>query len=485
MFNNFTLHDLIKMRFLRYYSGEKVAPILTIFIGGNHEASNYLQELAYGGWVAPNIYYLGYAGVIVVNGVRIGGISGIFRDRNFEKGHFEFPPYNYGSMRSVYGIRSLEVFRLSQLTTPIDIMLSHDWPDQIWEYGNKEQLLRFKPYFREDMENGKMGSGPCMDLLTTLKPKNWYAAHLHCRFDAKVQHDNNESTRFVALDKCLPNRKFLDFLTIGDDGGESSESTDVKKQPDIEYDLEWLTVLYLTNNLLNVSESNTKLPLQPGPDDPQDNVQRFEFTPTQDEKDAVLKKFNGDLTIPKNFTQTVQAYDPNRDGKNFKFLNERVVIELNPQTTEFCARLGIDDPLFIAAKFSKIDLNTSAVNLSKNGNAASSSEVNVEVPLIIRAPLASFLPQPKFNDEEINLDELDADEDAPKAVDILEAKSEPELEPISLQDEPQDLSMKSEAATQSTIANQSEIAVDKTIASPPKKKFKRRNQNMYAGSEED
>jgi len=43
----------------RYYSGEKKAPVLTIFIGGNHEASNYLQELPYGGWVAPNIYYIG------------------------------------------------------------------------------------------------------------------------------------------------------------------------------------------------------------------------------------------------------------------------------------------------------------------------------------------------------------------------------------------------------------------------------------------
>lgn len=43
----------------RYYSGEKKAPVLTIFIGGNHEASNHLQELPYGGWVAPSIYYLG------------------------------------------------------------------------------------------------------------------------------------------------------------------------------------------------------------------------------------------------------------------------------------------------------------------------------------------------------------------------------------------------------------------------------------------
>ena len=47
------------MFYLRYYSGEKVAPVLTIFIGGNHEASNYLQELPYGGWVAPKIYYMG------------------------------------------------------------------------------------------------------------------------------------------------------------------------------------------------------------------------------------------------------------------------------------------------------------------------------------------------------------------------------------------------------------------------------------------
>lgn len=58
----------------RYYSGEKKAPILTLFIGGNHEASNYLQELPYGGWVAPNIYYLGRAGVVQFGDLRIGGV---------------------------------------------------------------------------------------------------------------------------------------------------------------------------------------------------------------------------------------------------------------------------------------------------------------------------------------------------------------------------------------------------------------------------
>ncbi len=53
-------------------------------VGGNHEAANYLWELYYGGWAAPNIYFLGYAGVINFGGVRIGGLSGIFKDNHYQ-----------------------------------------------------------------------------------------------------------------------------------------------------------------------------------------------------------------------------------------------------------------------------------------------------------------------------------------------------------------------------------------------------------------
>ena len=54
-------------------------------MGGNHEAANHLWELHYGGWVAPNIYYLGAAGVVNFGGVRIAGLSGIFNGRHFRE----------------------------------------------------------------------------------------------------------------------------------------------------------------------------------------------------------------------------------------------------------------------------------------------------------------------------------------------------------------------------------------------------------------
>ena len=75
-------------QFWKYYKGQKRAPVLTIVIGGNHEATNHMQELPYGGWLAENIYYLGYAGVVNFGGIRIGGVSGVFKGYDYNKGRF-------------------------------------------------------------------------------------------------------------------------------------------------------------------------------------------------------------------------------------------------------------------------------------------------------------------------------------------------------------------------------------------------------------
>nr|XP_012233095.1 PREDICTED: lariat debranching enzyme [Linepithema humile] len=350
--------------FYKYYSGEKKAPVLTIFIGGNHEASNYLQELAYGGWVAPNIYYLGYAGVVQVAGIRIAGLSGIYKSQHWTQGHHEKPPYTDSTIRSVYHIRNLEVFRLKQLSGKIDIFFSHDWPTGVTKYGDENALLRLKPYFKDDIKNNVLGSPPCMELLEHLHPSYWFSAHLHCKFAALVpEKGGTRVTKFLALDKCLPKRKFLQVLEI-----RSQENGPIH----LSYDLEWLTILYLTNHLLSVKNNFHFMPGQFG-------AERWLYTPSAKEKQTVHEKFDSDLQIPLNFTQTVKSYDP----YDMKTQVEQPQLMINDQTTKFCEMLGIDDPcallqIIANATKDKNKLSKRSVETSSEYAESESMEISFE-----------------------------------------------------------------------------------------------------------
>lgn len=223
--------------FHKYYSGAVKAPVLTIFIGGNHESSNYLQELCYGGWVAPNIYYLGYSNVIRVGGLRIAGLSGIYNKWSYKTGHHEVIPYNDQTLRSVYQVKQCEVEKLRLLSSKelsgdvIDIFISHDWPNSIEKYGDTERLLKFKPYFREESQNGTLGSPPNMELLKLLQPRHWFSAHMHVKFFATVQHLPQTETNGFAVAAKPKAIKVADPNSIdiddNDDGAELQEEETV------------------------------------------------------------------------------------------------------------------------------------------------------------------------------------------------------------------------------------------------------------------
>ncbi|GKZ19808.1 lariat debranching enzyme [Aspergillus brasiliensis] len=174
--------------FHEYYSGRRVAPYLTIFVGGNHEASNHLFELYYGGWVAPNIYYLGAANVIRCGPLRIAGMSGIWKGYDYRKPHFERLPYNSDDVQSIYHVRELDVRKLLQVRTQIDLGLSHDWPKKVERCGDYETLFNTKIGFREDSQNGRLGSNAAKHVLDRLRPAFWFSAHLHVKFAALIQH---------------------------------------------------------------------------------------------------------------------------------------------------------------------------------------------------------------------------------------------------------------------------------------------------------
>ena len=175
-------------------------------------------------------------------------------------------------------------------------MLSHDWPTGIHRYGDTEQLLRVKPFLREDViiflfvfssllfliviffpsilflyfafllfftkgvcnktvafvvyplsqiQSNQLGSPPCEDLLHLLQPSYWFSAHLHCKFSAVYHHEgSNNVTKFLALDKPLPRRGFLQILDI---------PTPSDFSPIVQYDPEWMGVVKLTHPLMSYS----------------------------------------------------------------------------------------------------------------------------------------------------------------------------------------------------------------------------------------
>lgn len=458
---------------------------MTIFIGGNHEASNYLQELPYGGWVAPNIYYLGYAGVVTFKGIRIGGLSGIFKGFDFRRGHFEHLPYDNSTKRSVYHYRQQEVFRLQQLTGTVDVMMSHDWPTEVYNFGNASQLIRFKPHFRDEIYDNRLGSPPCFELLKKLKPTYWFSGHLHCKFAAVIPHeDSDQSTKFLALDKCLPNRRFLQILEI--------EAKD-ESSNDLHYDLEWLTILHSTKHLTHVSSHQVNMPTA------ENTTERADFRPTAEQLEAMRKLMNDNLLIPKNFERTAPPYEP--AAPQGQFYNDIPVVKptQNPQTVKFCDLLNIDDPLNLVMLMSNRTLDRSdyidncnvsmatdasfclddsalatdlTVNSTMNSTTSSGGMTSM---LKTRLSIFDSLPAPKNNTEEVALDLSDVEEDVTPVESAIADKSD-----IALDASIEDVNEKAVDIEPIIMPEKSE-----SDEPSPVKKFKRRNASIYNAESED
>ncbi|KAI0465635.1 lariat debranching enzyme, C-terminal domain-containing protein [Xylaria cf. heliscus] len=170
--------------FPSYYSGKKKAPYLTIFIAGNHEASSHLWELYYGGWVAPNIYYLGAANVVRFGPLRIAAMSGIWKWFDYGRPHHERLPFSYDDIRSFYHVREIDVRKLLLLREQVDVGMSHDWPRYIENHGNSNALFKMKPDFKQESIDGVLGNPAAEQVLARLRPAYWFSAHLHCKFTA-------------------------------------------------------------------------------------------------------------------------------------------------------------------------------------------------------------------------------------------------------------------------------------------------------------
>ncbi|KAF2761578.1 DBR1-domain-containing protein [Pseudovirgaria hyperparasitica] len=390
--------------FHEYYSGRRLAPYPTIFIGGNHEACNHNWELYYGGWAAPNIYYMGAANVVRFGPLRIAGLSGIWKGYNYRKPHHERIPYSPDDVKSAYHIREWDVRKLLQLRTQVDIGLSHDWPRKIEWLGDWKTLFAKKVHFEKDARDGSLGSPAARYVLDRLRPPFWFSAHLHVKFAATVTHKAqsasdeikansaaqsatpiipknddeidldmddgdeqpasvaieglskptedlraqlptsflkrkvpernitlpteiyNQTTQFLALDKCLAHREFLQLLEVV-----PTEATPVERPFSLQYDKEWLAITRVFAKELIDGSPNESLS--------EDKGERY-YRPLIEQEETWVESNlikSGRMGIPEDFAITAPAYD----AAEGLMPRGQPVIYKNPHTQSFCDLIQI------------------------------------------------------------------------------------------------------------------------------------------------
>ena len=246
--------------FYKYYNSKVKAPYLTIFVGGNHEASNYLEQNYYGGYVAENIYYLGRGGVINVKGLRIGGMSGIFNKFDYFRGHFEKNENDIkGDKKSIFHYREFEIAKMSHIKNKLDIFMTHDWPTNIINSKDFSRIFKLYPENKEAILSGTLGSFPAEFILKLLKPKYYICGHMHFYYTNIIK-----DTKIYAFDKCVKKRHYFDLIEVK----RSLKDIDVEDN-NVYIDPEWMAITNAFNDyfpnenknysLLNLFEENSQL----------------------------------------------------------------------------------------------------------------------------------------------------------------------------------------------------------------------------------
>ena len=269
--------------------------------------------------MCPNIYYLGHSGVINFGDLRVGGLSGIFKSHDYRTGHHERPPYRGHEVKTAYHVRKFDVDKLKAIREPVDVFLSHDWPRGIAHHGDLPALLRKKKFLADEIRDGSLGSPPAEELMRALRPRYWFSAHLHVKFAALVNHPEGDQTRFLALDKCLPRRDFLQVIDLPDKTPEGG----------FRLDPEWLAILRENHHRHSV-DAAASAPARA----PEDGAQRAWV-------DAMLAA-RGDGAAPPAFRETATPHDPRADGRKPGQGAAPSRVERNPQTVELMDMLGLD-----------------------------------------------------------------------------------------------------------------------------------------------
>jgi len=183
-----------------FNEGAEQFPVPVLFIGGNHEPWNFLDQNRQGGVLAPNIEFMGRVGMRKIMGTRIVGMSGIYSQKHFNAPHPKWP-YPVSMRKQAAYFNRDDIDKVLEFGKA-DILLLHEWPSLMNGARKKEWPSHW----------GTVGSETLTEVVEFMSPKYVFCGHMHipARF-------RNGRTEIVCLSDFHrdPENAFVVLDTLG------------------------------------------------------------------------------------------------------------------------------------------------------------------------------------------------------------------------------------------------------------------------------
>ena len=190
-----TTKRLMPAEFAEYADGVRTMKRPLYFIAGNNEDFEALHDTPEGLQLAPNVHYLGRAGVKELHGLRVGYLSGIHAPRFYEQ-PLKRP-------RSLDTAKQAGYFRVPEVETvmgvrDVDMLLVHEWPRGLPQRAQEQGV----PPGRT-LPSYWIGNPITRRVVETVHPKWVLCGHSHRAFAVTMGGQGGRPmTRVACLDQA-------------------------------------------------------------------------------------------------------------------------------------------------------------------------------------------------------------------------------------------------------------------------------------------
>jgi lariat debranching enzyme len=182
--------------FADYADGVRTMKRPLYFIGGNNEDFEALHDMPEGFSLAPNVHYLGRAGLKEVQGLRVGYLSGIHAPRFYEQPLKR--PRSLDTAKQAGYFRASEVEKIQALRD-VDLLLVHEWPRGLPQRAQEREV----PPPGRALPSYWIGNPITRRLVETVHPRWVLCGHSHRAFAVSLGHQGSRTpTRVVCLDQA-------------------------------------------------------------------------------------------------------------------------------------------------------------------------------------------------------------------------------------------------------------------------------------------